>query len=78
MDFTEFLDTLETGYAQTKRAFADALEQLGLEYLDLYLVHMPFGDYYGSWCAMEACSPLAEGKQGVRREEKELHTQMRG
>ena len=43
----------DAGYENTKRAFADTLEKLGTEYLDLYLLHMPFGDYYGSWRAME-------------------------
>ncbi|MFR7992214.1 MAG: aldo/keto reductase [Lachnospiraceae bacterium] len=43
----------EMGYEQTKRAFAQSLERLGLDYLDLYLVHQPFGDYYGAWRAME-------------------------
>ena len=43
----------QMGYEQTKAAFAESLEKLGLDYLDLYLVHMPFGDYYGSWRAME-------------------------
>ena len=41
------------GYDNTKAAFEESLKKLGLEYLDLYLVHMPFGDYYGSWRAME-------------------------
>ncbi len=36
-----------------KRAFAASMERLGLDVLDLYLVHQPFGDYYSSWRAME-------------------------
>jgi 2,5-diketo-D-gluconate reductase A len=36
-----------------RRAFETSLEQLGLDYVDLYLIHQPFGDYYGSWRAME-------------------------
>lgn len=43
----------QMGYEDTKVAFEESLKKLGLEYLDLYLVHMPFGDYYGSWRAME-------------------------
>lgn len=43
----------EAGEERTKRALEASLERLGLEYLDLYLVHMPLGDYYGSWRAME-------------------------
>lgn len=42
----------QMGYERTKAAFNDSLEKLGLDYIDLYLVHMPFGDYYGSWRAM--------------------------
>lgn len=43
----------QMGYEKTKQAFQESLDNLGLEYLDLYLVHMPFGDYYGSWRAIE-------------------------
>ncbi|WP_066299580.1 aldo/keto reductase [Arthrobacter luteolus] len=37
----------------TKRAFDTSLRNLGLDYVDLYLIHQPFGDYYGQWRAME-------------------------
>lgn len=43
----------EMGYERTKEAFRRTLDNLGSDYLDLYLVHMPFGDYYGAWRAME-------------------------
>ncbi len=43
----------DSGYEKTLRAFEPSMEKLGLEYLDLYLIHQPFGDYYGSWRAME-------------------------
>lgn len=43
----------QMGYDNTMAAFEESLKKLGLEYLDLYLIHMPFGDYYGSWRAME-------------------------
>lgn len=43
----------QMGYDNTRKAFEESLKNLGLEYLDLYLIHMPFGDYYGSWRAME-------------------------
>jgi len=34
-------------------AFEASMQKLGLDYLDLYLIHQPFGDYYGEWRAME-------------------------
>ena len=43
----------QMGYEKTMAAFKESLDNLGLTYLDLYLIHMPFGDYYGSWRAME-------------------------
>ena len=41
------------GYDATKAAFQRSLARLGLDYVDLYLIHQPFNDYYGAWRAME-------------------------
>ena len=41
------------GYDATQAAFQRSLDRLGLDYVDLYLIHQPFGDYYGAWRAME-------------------------
>lgn len=41
------------GYEGTEKAFENSLTQLQLDYLDLYLIHQPFGDVHGSWRAIE-------------------------
>ena len=41
------------GYEDTRKAFERSLKRLQLEYIDLYLIHQPFGDVYGEWRAME-------------------------
>jgi 2,5-diketo-D-gluconate reductase A len=41
------------GYEGTKKSFENSLKQLQLDYLDLYLMHQPFGDVYGEWRAMQ-------------------------
>ncbi len=41
------------GYEGTIKAFENSLKRLQLEYIDLYLIHQPFGDVYGEWRAME-------------------------
>jgi 2,5-diketo-D-gluconate reductase A len=50
----------DAGYDRTLRAFDATLNRLGFEYLDLYLIHQPFGDYYGSW---RACTALLREKR---------------
>lgn len=43
----------DNGDATTLRAFEASLQNLGMEYVDLYLIHQPFGDVYGEWRVME-------------------------
>ena len=41
------------GYEGTKKSFEHSLKQLQTDYLDLYLMHQPMGDVYGTWRAMQ-------------------------
>ena len=44
------------GYEQAKASIRESLDKLGTDYVDLLLIHQPFGDYYGTYRAMEeAC-----------------------
>lgn len=43
----------DTGYERTREAIAQSLRCLQLDYLDLFLIHQPFGDVHGSWRAMQ-------------------------
>lgn len=43
----------DASYEGAKKAFDTSLHKLGLDYLDLYLIHQPMSDYYGAWRAME-------------------------
>ncbi len=53
----------EMGYDNTMKAFEESMKKLGLDYLDLYLIHMPFGDYYGSWRPWKSC--IGQGGSGL-------------
>jgi 2,5-diketo-D-gluconate reductase A len=50
----------DAGYESAKKAFERSLERLQLDYLDLYLLHQPYGDVHGAWRAMEEL--YAEGR----------------
>jgi 2,5-diketo-D-gluconate reductase A len=50
----------DAGYEKTMALFARLQEKLGLDMIDLFLIHQPFGDYYGSWRAMQELD--AQGK----------------
>ena len=42
-----------SGYERAKASIAESLRKLQTDYIDLLLIHQPFGDYYGTWRAME-------------------------
>ena len=43
----------DTSYEKAKEGFQRSLDRLGLDYVDLYLIHQPYHDYYGAWRALE-------------------------
>ena len=43
----------DSSYEGAKKAIETSLEKLDMDYIDLYLLHQPLGDYYGAWRAME-------------------------
>lgn len=43
----------DASYEAAKQAFERSIKKLGVDYLDLYLIHQAMGDYYGAWRAME-------------------------
>ena len=48
------------GYENAKKGIETSLKLLGVDYIDLYLLHQPYGDYLGSWRALEEA--VAQGK----------------
>ncbi|WP_099973913.1 aldo/keto reductase [Lactobacillus terrae] len=50
----------DANYERAKKGIDNSLEKLGLDYIDLYLLHQPFGDVYGAWRALEEA--YEEGK----------------
>lgn len=41
------------GYDEARKSFEKSLKKLQIDYLDLYLIHQPYGDVYGEWRALE-------------------------
>ena len=50
----------DTSYEKAKEGFQRSIDRLGLDYVDLYLIHQPYHDYYGAWRALEEL--YADGK----------------
>lgn len=60
---TTILWIQDASYEGAKKNFETSLHKLGLDYLDLYLIHQPMSDYYVAWRAMEEL--YEEGKHGI-------------
>ncbi len=52
----------EQPFDNTKKALEESLNRLGLEYVDLYLMHQPFGDVHEQWRAMEELNKSGKAK----------------
>lgn len=50
---TAKLSLQDVGENRTEAAFEETLKKLQTDYVDLYLIHQPYGDYYGAWRIME-------------------------
>jgi 2,5-diketo-D-gluconate reductase A len=69
----------DSGYENTKKALEVSMKKLGVDYVDLYLIHWPRGDVRGSWRAMEELYEAGKVKAiGVSNfEPEQLHALMR-
>jgi diketogulonate reductase-like aldo/keto reductase len=54
------------GYEGTKTAFEDSLKRLQLDYIDLYLIHQPYGDVFGEWRVMEELYKAESERSGFQ------------
>jgi diketogulonate reductase-like aldo/keto reductase len=57
---TTKLWTSDAGYDRTKKAVEVSMNKLQIDYLDLYLIHQPYGDVHGSWRALEELSAIGK------------------